>query len=447
MSRKSNKISKRPCSMVRITDEMRNLDISSQTSHNGGYFLNKEFSEERGNEEYQMSSDVDSVLGQGCLLFSGCSVSVVERDSFLVSVSASSDSDTALSYFNRPDDALYNLFEEVNQLQITTPPQVDNNNFPNFQTPDMLLDSYMDEACLNGFPSDGTNLFDDSIDYSSLFDLEYDGPNLLYDLPALENTIEPANFHYVESSEEFQPAPDSSWFDFICHQAKPLTEELHARSSQLDSERVESIDHETFIKNFLELSDECNSLPALVSKETSKRKDVTLVLDLDETLIHSTMTRYDSGADFTIQVLLDKEYTVYVRKRPFLREFLERVSEMFEIIIFTASKKIYAEKLLDVLDPDKKFFSRREYRDSCIYEDGTYTKDLTVLGIDLAKVAIVDNSPQVFRLQVNNGIPIESWFDDPSDSALMSLLPFLEKLVDVDDVRPIIAEKFGNKKD
>jgi len=53
---------------------------------------------------------------------------------------------------------------------------------------------------------------------------------------------------------------------------------------------------------------------------------------------------------------------------------------------------------------------------------------------------------QVFRLQVNNGIPIESWFDDPSDSALISLLPFLEKLVDVDDVRPIIAEKFENKK-
>lgn len=52
----------------------------------------------------------------------------------------------------------------------------------------------------------------------------------------------------------------------------------------------------------------------------------------------------------------------------------------------------------------------------------------------------------MFKLQVNNGIPIVSWYDDPSDSALMSLLPFLEKLVDVDDVRPIIAEKFGGPK-
>nr|GFA63136.1 CTD small phosphatase-like protein 2 [Tanacetum cinerariifolium] len=51
----------------------------------------------------------------------------------------------------------------------------------------------------------------------------------------------------------------------------------------------------------------------------------------------------------------------------------------------------------------------------------------------------------VFRLQVNNGIPIKSWFDDPSDHALISLLPFLETLVDAEDVRPIIAKRFGNK--
>lgn len=52
---------------------------------------------------------------------------------------------------------------------------------------------------------------------------------------------------------------------------------------------------------------------------------------------------------------------------------------------------------------------------------------------------------QVFRFQVNNGIPIQSWFDDPSDSALISLLPFLETLAEAEDVRPLIAKKFGNK--
>lgn len=68
---------------------------------------------------------------------------------------------------------------------------------------------------------------------------------------------------------------------------------------------------------------------------------------------------------------------------------------MFEIVLFTASQRFYAEQLLDRLDPDRKFFSRREYRETCVLSDGIFTKDLTVLGVDLAKVAIVDNSPQV----------------------------------------------------
>lgn len=50
---------------------------------------------------------------------------------------------------------------------------------------------------------------------------------------------------------------------------------------------------------------------------------------------------------------------------------------------------------------------------------------------------------QAFGFQVDNGIPIESWFDDPTDQALLSLLPFLESLVQVEDVRPIIAERFN----
>lgn len=68
---------------------------------------------------------------------------------------------------------------------------------------------------------------------------------------------------------------------------------------------------------------------------------------------------------------------------------------MFEIVVFTARQSIYAKQLLDILDPSGKLISRRVYREACIFADGSYTKDLTVLGVDLAKVAIVDNSPQV----------------------------------------------------
>lgn len=117
-----------------------------------------------------------------------------------------------------------------------------------------------------------------------------------------------------------------------------------------------------------------------------------------ETLVHSTL-EHREDADFTFTVFFNmKEHTVYVKQRPYLHSFLGRVAEMFEVVIFTASQSIYAEQLLDMLDPDGKLISRRVYRESCIFTDGSYTKDLTVLGVDLAKVAIIDNSPQVHHI-------------------------------------------------
>uniref|UniRef100_A0ACD5VJY3 Uncharacterized protein n=4 Tax=Avena sativa TaxID=4498 RepID=A0ACD5VJY3_AVESA len=188
---------------------------------------------------------------------------------------------------------------------------------------------------------------------------------------------------------------------------------------------------------------ELNSDAACVSKEQATRK-VTLVLDLDETLVHSTMEHCDD-ADFSFPVFFDmKEHVVYVRKRPHLHMFLQKMAEMFDVVIFTASQSVYADQLLDRLDPEKTLFSRRFFRESCVFTESGYTKDLTVIGVDLAKVAIIDNTPQVFQLQVNNGIPIESWYNNPLDDGLPQLIPFLETLAVADDVRPIIAKKFGN---
>ncbi|KAL3835689.1 hypothetical protein ACJIZ3_010425 [Penstemon smallii] len=211
-----------------------------------------------------------------------------------------------------------------------------------------------------------------------------------------------------------------------------------------DAEEYDDFDPYFFIKNLPDLSSVVPTFrPVLLPKQTRSCPSTTLVLDLDETLVHSTLEPCDD-ADFTFSVNFNlKEHTIYVRCRPHLIDFLERVSRHFEIIIFTASQSIYAEQLLNVLDPKRKIFRHRVFRDSCVFVDGNYLKDLSVLGRDLARVIIVDNSPQAFGFQVDNGIPIESWFDDRLDSELLSLLPFLESLVGVQDVRPLIAKKYN----
>ncbi|KAG4957192.1 hypothetical protein JHK85_043572 [Glycine max] len=312
-----------------------------------------------------------------------------------------------------------------------------------------VSDFYISDMIITNLPFGG-NSFDDDIsetnclsDYGSTEPSMFTASEQYMILPALEDDIKVGTTSDIISYEETMMVRESASLYSAMGQIRSCNQESDVKS---DLDKSECFDPQSFIKNLPELSEiEVNGKPTLIPKQSPRRKSITLVLDLDETLVHSTLEHCDD-ADFTFTVFFNlKEYIVYVKQRPYLHTFLERVSEMFEVVIFTASQSIYAKQLLDILDPDGRFISRRMYRESCLFSDGNYTKDLTILGVDLAKVAIIDNSPQVFRLQVNNGIPIKSWFDDPLDCALMSLLPFLETLADADDVRPIIAKRYGNK--
>mmetsp|Transcript_14515 Transcript_14515/g.31922 ORF Transcript_14515/g.31922 Transcript_14515/m.31922 type:complete len:574 (-) Transcript_14515:234-1955(-) len=171
-------------------------------------------------------------------------------------------------------------------------------------------------------------------------------------------------------------------------------------------------------------------------------KPISLVLDLDETLVHCTVEPIPNP-DMVFPVEFGgAEYQVHVRKRPYLEYFLGRVSQHFEVIVFTASQKVYADELLNRLDPEGKYIKHRMFRESCLPVEGNYLKDLNVLGRNLTQAVLVDNSPHAFGYQVDNGIPIESWFDDPNDSELVKLEVFLSTLIGVTDVRPIVRDKF-----
>jgi CTD small phosphatase-like protein 2 len=90
---------------------------------------------------------------------------------------------------------------------------------------------------------------------------------------------------------------------------------------------------------------------------------------------------------------------------------LKEASADWEIVVFTAALKDYANWILNSFD-NQKYISRRLYRDSCTLRRGVYLKDLLKVGTDLSKIVIVDNLPENFQLQPNNGIAIKSWFND-----------------------------------
>ncbi|KAK9461103.1 HAD-like domain-containing protein [Lipomyces oligophaga] len=152
-----------------------------------------------------------------------------------------------------------------------------------------------------------------------------------------------------------------------------------------------------------------------------------LVLDLDETLVHSSF-KYLPQADFVIPVEIEGQYhNVYVIKRPGVDEFMRQVGLMYEIVVFTASVSKYGDPLLDQLDIHK-VVHHRLFRESCYNHQGNYVKDLSQLGRPLEEVIILDNSPASYIFHPQHAVPISSWFSDTHDNELLDLIPFLEDL-------------------
>ena len=163
---------------------------------------------------------------------------------------------------------------------------------------------------------------------------------------------------------------------------------------------------------FLQKNNKFRTLPAPYVR-TKNNKEFSLVLDLDETLIY--FKTKNNGEERGI-----------LRVRPGINEFLDEVGKYYELIIFTTATQEYADALIDAVEEDKIYFDHRLYREHAVIIDNDFVKDLTRIGRPLDKIIIVDNMPQNFRLQKENGIIIKAfWGEDKYDTALIDLIPIL----------------------
>ncbi|XP_055340002.1 CTD nuclear envelope phosphatase 1-like [Paramacrobiotus metropolitanus] len=189
-------------------------------------------------------------------------------------------------------------------------------------------------------------------------------------------------------------------------------------------------------------------LSPLTSQRLLSIRHKILVLDLDETLIHSThdgvlrpnMRTGNRPPDFVLKVVIERHpVSFFVHKRPHVEFFLQTVSQWYELVVFTASMEIYGSAVSDKLDGGRNILNRRYFRQHCTQDSSGYTKDLSSISSDLSSIFIIDNSPIAYKGFVHNALPISSWYCDPKDMALLDLLPFLDSLRFTRDVRTVLS--------
>ena len=194
-----------------------------------------------------------------------------------------------------------------------------------------------------------------------------------------------------------------------------------------------------------------------IIKEVLNSDKKLLLLDLDETLIHAecpiseeNINKYDAIIRFQSENNSDNEYNeIGLYLRTGVGKFLSLLNNLFNMAIFTASDKDYADAIIRYLDPNKEIFKFCLYRFNCInMNELIYIKDLRVINnIDLKKTVLIDNNIYSFTNQLNNGILINSFYGDKNDIELFNVFNYLmEFILPVDDIRKANENFFGFEK-
>jgi len=168
---------------------------------------------------------------------------------------------------------------------------------------------------------------------------------------------------------------------------------------------------------FQENKNSINGFVPVPYLKNKSKKNYTLVLDLDETLIH-------------FKAHPNNESSGILQFRPYISEFLSCMNKYYELVVFTAATQDYADPIIDAIEQKGTKFDHRLYRIHTITINNDFVKDLSKLGRDLSRIIIVDNMEQNYKLQPNNGITIRPfWGKDVNDMALFDLIDILTLIV------------------
>lgn len=180
-----------------------------------------------------------------------------------------------------------------------------------------------------------------------------------------------------------------------------------------------------YYTNFKILIEKNKVKPPFLGSPSNPNKIFTLVIDLDETLVH----------------YVEEENRAYVQVRPYADYFLSEMGKYFEIVIFTAAAEDYADIVLNELDKNN-IIDYKLYRKHTEQINGVFIKDLSKLGRDINKIVIIDNNKDNFSLQPENGLHICSFLGDQNDDELYLLSGDLMKIIkgNKNDLRPAVKE-------
>ncbi len=200
---------------------------------------------------------------------------------------------------------------------------------------------------------------------------------------------------------------------------KPKKETQLLKNKNNQNQNIGTIDMKNL--NIINIKEQNTKTIPLIPFPPSKQ--YSLVLDLDETLIH-----------------VPKGKNIFIL-RPGLRKFLHSLTEYYELIVFTTGIKEYADQIINFIEKDEKYFSYRLYRESATFLNEQYYKDLNKLGRDIKKIIIVDDKEINMELQEENGIIIKPFITEndegKNDFILYDLINILVRIAKdkPDDIR------------